>query len=156
MALAFDDRRLLVTVVHEASLEDVEQEFARFQKSDRRMRLFGRLRDYLTAVKQARCGSSVVIDGSFIMACVDEPEDIDLIVELPPDWDLAANLKPYQYNVLSRRRVKKEYGIDVFPVRPRSAEQQQWIAFFSQVNIKWCQQFGWPADSRKGTVRVVL
>ena len=28
--------------------------------------------------------------------------------------------------------------------------------FFSQMNIKWCQEFGWPTNTTKGIVRVTL
>ncbi len=156
MALALDDRRLVPAGVHDASLEDVREHFGGFQKSDRRMKLFAKLRDFLAAVKKAECGNWVLLDGSFVMGCVDEPEDIDLVLVLPEAWDLTADLKPYQYNLVSKRRVKKEYGIEIFPVRPGSVEEQKWVAFFSQVNVKWCQQFGWPADATKGLLRVPI
>jgi hypothetical protein len=156
MVLTFDDRGLLPPGIHEATLDEVEEHFARFQRSDRRIRLFDRLRAYLKDVKRAACATCVLIDGSFVMAGVDEPDDIDLILVLPPDWDLAADLKPYQYNLVSKRRVRQEYGIEVYPVRPGSVEEQKWVAFFHRVNIKWCQQFGWPSDSTKGIVRVAL
>src|SRR5947208_1417637 len=113
MALAFDDRKLLPPGVHDATLKEVDKQFARFQKSDRRPQLFAKLRDYLAAVKKAGCGSAVILNGSFVMACVDEPEDIDLILVLPEDWDESAALKPYQYNLVSKRRVRQEYAFDV-------------------------------------------
>jgi hypothetical protein len=83
MTLIFDERQILTNGVHDASLENVEAEFAKFQKSDRRLKLFGKLQSYLAEVKRADCGMSVILDGSFVMACVDEPEDIDLILVLP-------------------------------------------------------------------------
>ena len=61
------------------------------------MTLFAKLTEYVDAVKKAACGQSVIIDGSFVMACIDEPDDIDLVLVLPPDWDMQADLKPYQY-----------------------------------------------------------
>lgn len=156
MPLVLNNRKLLPDGVHDATLAEVEKLFARFQKSDRRMRLFRKLRDYLTAIKKAGCGTSVILDGSFVMACVDEPSDIDLILVLPTDWDIAADLKPYQYNLVSRRRVRKEYRFDVFVVKPGSAEEQGWTEQFSRVNVKWCIKFGWPQRSKKGIVRVML
>ncbi len=149
MALALDNRKLLSAGVHEATLKEVEECFARFQKSDRRIKLFGKLRDYIAAVKKAGCGTAVILDGSFVMSCIDEPEDIDLILILPPDWDLAADLKPYQYNLVSKRHVRREYGIDAFPVLPASTDEREWTAFFGQVGVRWCRQFGWPPDSPK-------
>jgi hypothetical protein len=116
MALLFDERKLLAAGVQEATLDVVEKHFSRFQRTGRRIRLFEKLRDYLAAVKKANCGSAAIIDGSFVMACVDEPEDIDLILVLPPGWDDTAELQPYQYNLLSKKRVKQEFGLEVFPV----------------------------------------
>jgi hypothetical protein len=154
--LSIDDRGCLVAGVHETTLDVVEAHFAKFQHTDRRIRLFEKLRVYLGAVKSAGCGIAVIVDGSFVMSCVDEPEDIDLILILPPDWDPAADLKPFQYNLLSKKRVRKEYGIEVFPVMAGSEAEQNWCAFFGKVNVKWCEQFGWPDDSTKGIVRVLL
>jgi hypothetical protein len=91
MELAFDDRKLLVPGVHEVSLDTVKQYFGQFQRSDRGMTLFAKLTEYLEAVKRAGCGHCVVVDGSFVMACVDEPDDIDLVLVLPPDWDIQAD-----------------------------------------------------------------
>lgn len=157
MPLVFDDRNLLAPGVAEASLEEVEEHFARFQRSDRRIKLCGRPRDYVLDLRRAGCGRSVIIDGSFVMACVDEPEDIDLILVLPPDWDMAADLKPYQYNLVSKARVRRMYGIDVFPVRAGTVQEEEWISFFSEVNIKWCQRICWPpGTTMKGIVRVNL
>ncbi len=156
MPLAFDDRKLLVPGVNNATLKEVEEHFARFQKSDRRIKLFRRLCDYLATVKKANCATSVILDGSFVMACVDEPEDIDLILILPPDWEAAADLKPYQYNLVSKRRVRKEYGFDVVAVMPGSVREQDWTAFFARVNVKWCEQFGWDDESFKRVVKVIL
>jgi hypothetical protein len=156
MPLVLDDRQLLPPGVHEASLEDLDQLFARFQKSDRRLKLFSKLRDYADAVKKAECGIALIVDGSFVMGCVDEPEDIDMILVLPAGWDINADLKPYQYNLVSKRRVKKDYRFDIFVVHAGSVEEQEWTTFLSTVNVKWCRQFGCPKESTKGIVRVPL
>jgi hypothetical protein len=50
--LTLDDRKLLPPGVHDASLQEVEELFGRFQRSDRRPKLFRKLRDYLTAPKR--------------------------------------------------------------------------------------------------------
>jgi hypothetical protein len=107
MPLILDDRNLLPPGIHEASLKEVEEQFARFQKSDRRIALFRKLNDYITALRKAQCGCAVILDGSFVMGCVDGPDDIDLILVLPGGWDWDAELKPYQYNLVSKRRVRK-------------------------------------------------
>jgi hypothetical protein len=152
--LAFDDRQLLPRGIHDASLEEVEEALGRFQRSDRRPTLFRKLCDYLTALRTSNCGDSVIVNGSFVMRCVDEPDDIDLIVVLPRAWDTSADLKPYQYNLLSRRRMKKDVGFDVFPVVPGSPQEQEWVSFFSAVSPKWLIEFGWASGAEKGLVRV--
>ncbi|HEV3118155.1 MAG TPA: hypothetical protein VGY58_13980 [Gemmataceae bacterium] len=72
---------------------------------------------------------------------------------MPADWDATADLKPYQYNLVSKQRVKKAYKIDVVPVHAGSVRQHDWTAFFSRVNVKWCEQFGWPNRSTKKPLR---
>jgi hypothetical protein len=98
----------------------------------------------------------VILDGSFVMGCVDEPDDIDLILVLPTDWDMDAELKPYQYNLVSKKSIKQLYRFDLITVRASSAQEAEWIAFFKQVNVKWHEQFDWPADTWKGIIRVML
>ncbi|MBI3821553.1 MAG: hypothetical protein HY289_02615 [Planctomycetes bacterium] len=156
MELAFDDRKLLLPGVHEVSLEVVKEHFGQFQRSDRRMTLFAKLTEYLEAVRKAGCGQSVVIDGSFVMGCVDEPDDIDLLLVLPVDWDDAADLRPYQYNLVSRRAIRKAFGLDVFIAKSGSAREAEWIRHFGGVNTKWREKWNWPADIRKGILRVLL
>ena len=90
------------------------------------------------------------------MLTLDEPEDIDLILVLPKDWDMTADLKPYQYNLVSKQRVRKEYAIEVYPVRAGSTEENRWMNFFGRVNVKWCEEFGWPDETTKGIVRLTL
>ena len=46
------------------------------------------------------------------MKCVDEPDDIDLILILPAEIGLAADISPFQYNLVSARRVREEYKFD--------------------------------------------
>ena len=156
MPLVFDERQLLVAGVHDATVEEIEQLFGRFQRTDRRMTLFQKLQDYLAALRRAAIGGSLIIDGSFIMPAIDQPEDIDMVLVLPEEWDMTADLRPYQYNLVSKRRVKQEYRFDVFTVQKGSPDEQEWVAFFSKVNVKWCEAFGWPDDLRKGLVRVPI
>ena len=130
--------------------------FGRFQHSDRRPKLFRKLCNYLKALRQAEIADSVIVDGSFVMACVDEPEDIDLILVLPREWDWQANLRPNQYNLVSKRRMKRDFGFDLFVVSEATDDESKWLKFFSRVNVKWCDLFGWPLDSTKGLLKVTL
>ena len=154
MPLQFDERQLLPPGVHEASLEEVGQYFGRFQRTDRRMTLSRKVGEYVAALRQAGFKGSVIIDGSFIMPKVDQPEDVDLVLVLPEDWDMTAELRPYQYNLVSKRRVRQEFKFDLFTVQRGTVDEQKWIDFFSQVNPKWHEPFGLPEGSTKGLVRV--
>ncbi|MBI2807419.1 MAG: hypothetical protein HYX68_20750 [Planctomycetes bacterium] len=154
MELAFDERNLLIPCVHDVTLEGVKEKFGSFQKSDRRPTLFAKLVEYLDAVKRAGIGASVIVDGSFVMGGVDEPGDIDLLLVLPPDWDDAAELNPYQYNVVSGSSVRKTHGFDILVVKSGSIREKELSDYFQKVRPKWCQKFGWPADTRKGILKV--
>ncbi len=156
MPLTFDDRQLLVSGVHDATLAEVEQHFARFQRTDRRMNLFKKLKEYVAALQAAQINGALIIDGSFVMPAVDQPGDIDIVLVLAEEWNMTADLRPYQYNLVSKRRVKQEYRFDMFAVQKGSPKEQEWVAFFSQVNPKWCEAFGWPMDAIKGLVRILL
>ena len=156
MELVFDDRGLLIPGVYDVSMDDVKEYFGRFQRTDRRPTLFGKLVEYLDTLKRAGIGGSVIVDGSFVMANIDEPDDIDLVLVLPVDWDLNGDLGPNQYNLVSRREVNNRFGLDVLVVNTGSGDEMGWIEFFGRTNLKWRVKFGWPSDTRKGIVRVSL
>jgi hypothetical protein len=41
-------------------------------------------------------------------------------------------------------------------VLPTEAELGEWVEFFSQVNVKWCDSLGIPLGTKKGLVRISL
>jgi hypothetical protein len=90
------------------------------------------------------------------MSCVDEPNDIDVILVLARDWDLTADLQPFQYNLLSKRGVKRDFPIEVFPVMEGSDAEKKWTEYFLQINIKWYESHGFAIGSRKGLVRIAI
>jgi hypothetical protein len=146
----------LLPGVHDVTMETVKEHFGRFKKSDRRLKLFAKLTEYIDALRKADCGQSVIIDGTFVMACVDEPDDIDIVLVLPADWDDRADLRPYQYNLVSKKSAKRDFGFDLIVVKLGSAREAEWINYFGNVNTKWREKFGWTADTHKGMLRVVL
>ena len=155
MSLTFDDRGLLAPGTHDATPAEVEQAFARFQRSDRRIRLFAKLQAYLSEVRHTGWRCEIILDGSFVMPMVDEPNDIDVILVLPADWDLTRELRPFEYNVVDKTFTKREYRIEVFPVPAGSEEHDKVQALFEKVRIEWCRLFGWPDNTRKGVVRIL-
>jgi hypothetical protein len=153
----FTSHGLLPPGVHELTLGQVGESFGRFQKSDRRCRLFARLTDYLGELQAAGWAVAVILDGSFVMKCVDEPDDIDLLVILPTGWDRAAELPPHEYNLLSHRMAKRLYKLDVFAAEEGTAEQAMWEEFFAGVNVKWeYAPLHLPQGLKKGVIRVAL
>lgn len=142
-----DEHGLLPPGIHECSLAEIEERFAGFQGSDRRIRLFEKLRSYVAEVRFADLARALIIDGSFVTAKPD-PGDIDLILVLKPDHVLMAELRPFEYNVVSKRRVRQNYRFDLFVVAPDSMLYLQRIDFFYQVRDQ--------PTLRKGLLRVPI
>lgn len=136
---------LLPEGVHELPLEDVEELFGRFQRSDRRVKLLESLKEYLSEAQQMDGFVCMIVDGSFVTA-KEEPSDIDLILVLRGDKVMDQDWRPSEYNVISRKRVRRRFGFDVAIVRDESDELRRWIDYFVQVK-------GRPG-AKKGLVRV--
>ncbi len=90
----FDDG-VLPEGVHSCTLDEVEQVFGRFTRSDCRQRLTQTLRRYIEDVRKARIAVAVIVDGSYITA-KSEPNDIDLVLALRPDVDMSADVRPME------------------------------------------------------------
>jgi len=138
------------------TVDQIENLFGRFQRTDRRPRLFKKLRDYVDDLRSTGWKVQLLVNGSFVMRCGDEPEDIDLIVVLPKAWNTAAELRPFEYNLLSKRRTRRKFGFDVFAVPKNSRDEREMIRFFQQISPRWLKHLDVSAPLRKGIVRVVL
>ena len=132
--------------IHDCSLGELEDRFGRFQRSDCRSALCAKLVEYLGEVRSTGMASFVIVDGSFVTD-KPEPNDIDLVLVLSAAHDLATNFRPFEYNALSRRMVRKRYGFDVLVARAGSSELAEYIEFFQQVRGE--------RDRRKGLLKVV-
>ena len=155
MPLILDERGLLPPGIHDATMAEIEEKFARFQKTERRITLFAKLKAYVKEVKQTGWQCEIIVDSSFVMPMVDEPNDIDVILVLPSDWEMTRELRPFEYNVVGKAFTKKEYSIEVFAV-PAGSEREKRIRYlFDQVRPEWCHRFEWPDGSLKGLVRIV-
>lgn len=152
MPLTFDDRRLLPPGIHDATLEEIERHFS---LSGRRKKLFDNLKQYVANVGLTGWACQILLDGSFVMPKVEEPQDIDIILVLPADWDLTrTEFKLYEYNTLDRKHTRREYKIEVYPVLPDSEPYRTYHDLFTRIRIEWCKLFGLPEDAKKGIVRV--
>ena len=142
-----NDDGVLPEGLHECSLDEVIERFGQFSQSDRRRRLGQRLQEFLREVGSTRLAVAVIVDGSFVTG-KREPNDIDLVLVLRAGHNFSEALRPFEYNVVSRRRVRKTFGFDMLLADEGQPELREYIAFFSQVR-------GNP-DVRKGLLRVTL
>ncbi|MBI4568565.1 MAG: hypothetical protein HY719_09210 [Planctomycetes bacterium] len=105
-------------------------------------------------MRESLAGAQIIVDGSFVMAGVDEPGDIDVILVLSPDWDFSRDVSPSDYNLIAKKRVIGKYEIHLFSVRAGSEEERRWVEYFEQVGTKWIKGLGIPEGTRKGLVKV--
>jgi hypothetical protein len=75
-----------------------------------------------------------VIDGSYVTGKA-EPNDVDIILVLRSDFDLGSELRPMEYNIQSKRAVKRQYGFDVLPAIEGTEVYEEYLRLFSQVRL---------------------
>ena len=125
----FNENGHLPPGIHDASFDDLRE---RLGQSPRRCELLENLGRYLTELRKWPLAQAVLVDGSFVTD-VAEPNDIDLVLVLRDDYDLSRSVSPFEYNLWSRRRVRRVFGFDLFAVRPNSIDYTRFVDFFSQV-----------------------
>lgn len=137
---------------HDCTLAEVEAAFGRFQATDRRLRLMDALGQYLPALWRTGLPVAVYLDGSFVTAKPD-PDDIDILIALPADWDPFPELKPFQYNLLFNTGMRRlKYPFDVYAFPDGSDRFQRMLTFFGEVNPE--KHAGLTMRTRKGLLRV--
>src|SRR5438552_17030253 len=125
----FEEHGLLPPGVHACTLGEIKARFGSFQSTDRRPQLFAKLMAFLDEAKAAGIVRAILVDGSFVTAKL-EPNDIDLVVVVASDHDLAADLGPGAYNIISKKRVQRRFGFDMVAVREGTSEYDDAAAFF--------------------------
>ena len=139
--------------IHDCTMEEVDERFGRFQRSDQRIRLTEKLRRYVEEARKTGIVVAVIVDGSYISGKA-EPDDIDLILVLRPDFDPAEELRPFEYNVQSRRMVKNLYGFDCLVAPDLSPLYHKHIETFFDVRLDVPEPY--TGRHRKGILRIVL
>ena len=139
--------------VHICSIDEVERAFGRFQRTDRRQHLTATLRRYVEAAQKIGNAKAVVVDGSYVTV-KDEPGDIDVMLVLKTETNLAEDLSPTEYNVQSKRMVRRLFGFDVFTVVDGSARYSETVDFLS--DVKATEPNPYTSRTRKGIVRIEL
>jgi hypothetical protein len=149
---------ILPSGIHEMNMEELGNFFCGFPKSPYRLRLFETLKKYVQRLKTLKTGTALIVDGSFVMSCVEMPKDIDLILVMPKKWDQTIERIPQEYyNLLSPVGNKTEFAdIHLFVAAEHSPLYHSWIRHFSNIKEDWHFMFDIPYNISKGLVRVTL
>lgn len=126
---------LLPDGLHDCTLDEVIERFARFQESDRRPSLGRELREYMADVRSAEVGKYLVVDGSFVTS-KPAPSDIDLLLVLRDEVNLGEIVPPFRYNARSKTYIRKKYRFDCFPAYDTDGSADAMIQFFRQVKYR--------------------
>ncbi len=144
---ALNEDGFLPDGVHDCSLVELRERFGQFHQSDRRCQLFDRFADYLREAQTSGVVRAVIVDGSFVTAKA-IPNDVDLIVISLAKAALPSILRPMEYNALSRRHIRRTYGMDVLLAQEGESEVEEHIEFFSLVRNR--------PETRKGMLRIAI
>ncbi len=143
-----DEHGFLPPGVHDCTLEEIEQRFARFGRTAQRRELFPKLTSFVQEARSTEFVTAVIVDGSHVTA-EPEPGDIDLILGVPESHDFDAKLQAFEYNVVSKARVRQLYHFDLLGAAPESSDAFRGLVEFFQGVRR-------PAGARKGILRVRL
>jgi Family of unknown function (DUF6932) len=144
---ACDARGFLLEGVYDATLEEILDRFGQFRSNDHRVKLGERLAGYVASAASTGLLEEIYVDGSFV-SDKETPSDIDLILTLKRGHDFTATLSPFDYGVLSSRRVKARFKFDVAVFPHGSLALEGYVNFFQDVK-------GMPGE-RKGILRLRL
>jgi hypothetical protein len=129
---AFNEHGFLPPGVHDCTMDEIRVRFGSFQGTDRRAQLFAKLMTVHSEAKVAGIVRAIIVDGSFVTAKPD-PNDIDLVIVVASDHDLAADLGPAAYNIISKKHVQRRFGFDMVAVREGTLEYDDATTFFQHV-----------------------
>jgi hypothetical protein len=128
-------------------MEEIRQRFGCFQGSDHRPRLYQKLQAFLAEARAAGLVRALIINGSFVTNHA-APNDIDLLLVLHVGHDFRADLRPTQYNVVDRIRVRRVHGIDALVAEEGSRGYLAATRFFQRVRLQ--------PNQSKGILRIEL
>jgi hypothetical protein len=121
-----DDGRL-PPGIHQASLDELRQRFAVFSRSERRLRLFENFQRFFDEAQKCGFVRRVIVAGSFVTD-KPEPNDFDCILVLDPGI-VGRKLRPFEYNLVSRRMARRLFGGDILPALDGSKALQEYLEF---------------------------
>lgn len=124
----FTTEGLLPVGIHRATREEFQQRFAIFNHSDMRLRIYDKLDRLLDEAGRSGIVKRVLVGGSFITE-KPEPNDFDVVLVLDASI-VQHDLRPFEYNLVSRKMARRLFGGDVMPALERSAALDQYVEFF--------------------------
>jgi hypothetical protein len=144
--------------IHEMNMEEIGRLFGNVPKPQYRLRLFETFQKYVERLQTLHIGIALLVDGSFVMPCIEKPADIDVALVMPKEWrNPVAKIPPEQYNVLSPVRVEEEFtGLHLFVVAENSPQYHGWVHWFSKIKGDWRIMFDIPHNVSKGLIKVTL
>jgi hypothetical protein len=124
----FTENGVLPAGIHAATLEQFEERFAIFDQSDQRIRVFKKLKALIDEAWKSGIVQRICVAGSFVTD-KPEPNDFDCLLVLDSNI-VGQKLRPFQYNLVSRRMARRMFGGDVVPVLEGSQQLQEYLDFF--------------------------
>lgn len=119
---------LLPAGIHRATVDEIRQRLAIFDRSDRRIRVFENLERLLNEARKSGIVRRVIVAGSFVTQQA-EPNDFDCILVLDPSI-VGQTLPPFQYNLVSRKAARRIFRGDVVPAIDGSTALHEYLDFF--------------------------
>ena len=130
----FTEDGLLPAGIYNVTVDAFEKRFVYFAGSDRRFRLFEKLRELHRQARQSGIVKRFLVGGSFVTAKA-EPNDFDCILVFGQDVG-GRDLSPMEYNLLLRTRARRNFGGDIIPVAEGSANYDYYLRFFQTTRDK--------------------
>lgn len=124
----FQEAGLLPPGIHPASWDEFAERFVQFQETDRRIRIGERLKSLYHEIRTSGIVRRLIVAGSYVTGKA-SPNDFDCVLVLDPAV-VTTDLRPSQYNLVSRRMARRLYGGDVFAAIEGSEALEEYLRFF--------------------------
>jgi hypothetical protein len=126
----FTEQGLLPEGVHRATIDEFEQRFVYFDRSDRRFRIFDGLRRLYNEASNSGIVRRLLVGGSYVTS-EPEPNDFDCILVIDASVQ-DQNLPPVEYNLVSPDAARRIFRGDVFPLIEGTPKMESLIEFFQR------------------------
>lgn len=115
--------------VHDCTIAEIKARFGVYSLGSSRWEFARKLEEYLTEARSTSIVAWVAVDGSFVTDKPD-PNDVDVVIALSQELALDRPVRPFEYNLASRRRVQQRFPFDVLVAAVGSPKLSEHMAFF--------------------------